>query len=110
MTRPEVNISIKTKMADGERECVFSTNVLKYNIPLQEQILESDTKYVIKWNFDLDGGTINVPENCIFEFNGGKIYNGSIVWNKTKVLNIYGYNILENVEESGIRTTFGGEI
>lgn len=97
-------------MAEGTQSSVFSTTILKYDIPLSEQIVSSNTKYVIKWNFDLETETINVPENCIFEFDGGKISNGSIVWNNTKVLNIYDYTILENVEESGIRTTLGGKI
>jgi len=36
-------------------------------------------KYIIKWDFDLGGQTIKVPKNCILEFDGGSLKNGTII-------------------------------
>lgn len=110
MTVPLININVKTRADASSKTCVFSTVILKYDMPLSEQIISENTKYVVKWNFDLEDGTLNMPENCIMEFDGGKIANGKIVWNDTKVMNLYRYTILEDVVEEGVRTTYGGEI
>ena len=41
-------------------------------------INESNTIYEIKYDFDLNGATINIPENCILKFDGGRIVNGEL--------------------------------
>ncbi len=110
MTVPQVNINVKTRADASSKTCVFSTVILKYDIPLVEQITSENTKYVVKWNFDLENGILAMPENSILEFDGGRISNGKIVWNDTKVMNLYRYTILEDVVEEGVRTTYGGEI
>ncbi len=46
------------------------------NILAQEMINKPNTIYVIKYDFDLNGGTINIPENCTLNFEGGSITNG----------------------------------
>ena len=110
MVVPKVNINVKTRADASSKVCVYSTVVLRYDVPLSEQIISGNTKYKVIWNFDLENGTIQIPENCILEFDGGKISNGKIVWNDTKVMNLYRYTILEDVVEEGLRTTYGGEI
>ena len=110
MTVPVVNIDIRTKVSDGGSSSVYKTVILKYGIPLAEQVTDVNTKYVVKWNFNLKSTTLAIPSGCILDFDGGRISNGTIVWNNTRVLNLCGYTILENVEEEGTRTTFGGEI
>lgn len=110
MTVPVVDIEVRTKASEGVASSVYTTTVLKYNIPLSEQMVTMNTKYVVKWNFDLQSAKLEIPSGCIIEFDGGKFSNGSIEWNNTRVLNLCGYTILEDIEESGVRTTFGGEI
>ena len=44
---------------------------------------KQSTKYIIKYDFDLNGKTINIPEDCTLVFNGGKLKNGIIKLNKT---------------------------
>jgi len=67
----------------------YNTKVLKpnlcckKNILTQEMIACEDMKYVIKWDFDLNGKTITVPNNCILEFDGGTLKNGTIIGQDT---------------------------
>lgn len=105
MATPLVNIAIGTQSDYMEQTCVFSTNILKYSIPLTEQLVRENTKYVVKWNFNLNGNTLQVPANCILEFDGGSISNGTIVWNSTKVVNLYNYPAFNNIQEQGRKQT-----
>ncbi len=45
------------------------------NILTQDMINQPNTIYEIR--YDLNGGTINLPDNCILNFKGGILYNGS---------------------------------
>lgn len=59
--------------------CIIdSTNVLK-----QSDLASVNTKYVIRYNFDLMGEEITVPKGCIIEFDGGSITNGTLICNNT---------------------------
>ena len=49
----------------------------------QDMVSKANVKYVIKWNFDLDGETITIPEGCLIEFDGGSISNGTLVGDDT---------------------------
>lgn len=53
------------------------------NILTQERINIAGTKYIVKWNYDLDGKTITVPEGCLIEFDGGSFCNGTLVGQNT---------------------------
>ena len=48
------------------------------NTLTQEMINEPNTIYEIRYDFDLNGETINIPEGCILKFEGGRIVNGDI--------------------------------
>ena len=47
------------------------------NILTQEMINQPDTIYEIRYDFDLDGAEISIPEGCILKFNGGQIAMGA---------------------------------
>lgn len=68
------------------------------NTLTQSMMKHKDTKYIIKYNFDLNGETITVPENCILEFDGGSLSNGIIVLNNTKIFptfnDLFGNNLI----------------
>lgn len=70
----------------------YTTKVLKanmvngVNILTQLDFTNPNTKYVIKWDFDLKGETIEIPRNCILEFDGGSISNGTIIMNDTQII------------------------
>lgn len=55
------------------------------NLIIQEMIDIPNTKYVIKWDFDLNGTVISIPDNCILEFDGGSFNNGTIVGENTVI-------------------------
>ena len=48
------------------------------NILTQEMVSDSNTIYEIKYDFDLNGATITVPDSSIIKFNGGILRNGTI--------------------------------
>lgn len=53
------------------------------NILTQEMISKSNTRYIIQYDYDLNGQTVNIPENCVLEFEGGSICNGTLNGNST---------------------------
>lgn len=59
------------------------------NILTQEMINEPNTVYEIRYDFDLNGTTINIPEGCILNFKNGSIKNGTINGNNTFVNGYY---------------------
>ena len=63
------------------------------NILSQEMINDSNTIYEIRYDYDLNGTTINIPDNCILKFEGGSLNNGNIQ-NIGKVQNIFKGNAL----------------
>lgn len=101
MAVPVINIAVTTRTNSEEYSYIFATKVLKYGIPLQEQLIDINTKYVVRWCFDLETGSIEIPASCILDFDGGQLSNGHVTWNDTKVHNPYKYEILKNITESG---------
>lgn len=69
------------------------------NILTQDMINKPNTIYEIRYDFDLNGKTVNVPENCILKFEGGSINgdSGVIIFNNTKLTG----NIKTSVTLSG---------
>ena len=59
------------------------------NILTQEMISQANTVYEIRYDFDLSGATINIPENCTLDFQGGSLKNGTLNGNNTKILSDY---------------------
>lgn len=58
------------------------------NVLTQAMINKANTIYVIQYDYDLKEASINIPENCVLNFIGGAIGNGTIIGNKTKVINL----------------------
>ena len=55
------------------------------NILTPIMINQPNTIYEIRYDFDLDGKTIEVPENCVLKFEGGKLDNGTINFSNTQL-------------------------
>ena len=55
------------------------------NLLTQEMINKANTIYIIQYDYDLNGNTIYIPNNCILWFFGGSISNGTLVFNNTLV-------------------------
>lgn len=58
------------------------------NVLTQATINKANTIYVIQYDYDLKEASINIPENSVLNFIGGAIGNGTIIGNKTKVINL----------------------
>lgn len=111
MARSTVNVNVETNNKDTA-EYIFKTVNLRPFIAIENQIQDTDTKYVIKWKFTLST-TLTIPRNCILEFDGGQIIGtGTLVSsnNDTKIVNLYDYNVIGNgVTLSGDFQKFTGE-
>lgn len=55
------------------------------NILTQDMINKSNTVYEVRYDFDLNGETITIPENCVLLFKEGTIKNGTVVLNNTRI-------------------------
>lgn len=56
------------------------------NILMPNMINKSNTIYEIRYDFNLDGEEITIPEGCVLKFNGGILRNGNIYLNNTKLI------------------------
>lgn len=72
--------------------------LLRKNKSFAKQVTRVNTIYVIKHNYDLKGGIVNIPSGCVLRFKGGKITNGSIKLNNTYLKGEKGF---KNVVLSG---------
>ena len=66
-------------------ENAYGYVILRKNQSLLLQLSQTNTIYEIRYKFDLNETTFNVPANCILKFNGGSITNGTLVGNNTKL-------------------------
>jgi hypothetical protein len=55
------------------------------NVLTQAMVGSANTRYIIQYDYDLNGETITVPEGCTLDFQGGSISNGKIIFNDTEL-------------------------
>ena len=55
------------------------------NVLTQAMMNKANTRYIIQYDYDLDGETITVPEDCTLDFQGGSFKNGILKGNRTRV-------------------------
>lgn len=107
-----MNDNIKVGICGCKHRCAppttYKTIILKpncvcgHNTLTQEMLSEKNTKYVIKYDFTLGGERVIVPEECIFEFDGGSLRNGTIVGQDTVFINVGDVDIWgENLTREG---------
>lgn len=65
----------------------------KINSLTQEMFYKENVKYVIEYDFSLLGQTITVPKNCILEFDGGTLSNGTIIGQDTYINDVGGLGV-----------------
>lgn len=76
MGRPNVNINVYGNKSGMTK--TYSTVVLRQTKTVAEQLIDPNTIYEIRYDFDLNGETITVPEDCVLEFKGGSFSNGKL--------------------------------
>lgn len=67
------------------RQYLRKNIVAGQNILTQSMIQWPNTIYIIQYDYDLNGETITIPENCVLDFQGGSLSNGTIVGNGTNL-------------------------
>lgn len=77
--------------------------ILRKGKTFVEQVTKANTIYEVRYDFDLNGAEITIPENCVLKFEGGSFRNGVLKGNKTKILAGY-YDYIFKLD-----VTFGGE-
>lgn len=98
-------LSFKDRVYDSEAGNGYK--ILRKNWVTGVNVLEPDelslehTIYEVRYNFDLQGQTITLPEGCVLLFKGGTLNNGTIVCNYTNIIGI-------NKFEDGGTATFSG--
>ena len=65
----------------------FSSSVVKLSshLPLSRQMVQDNTVYVVRGDFDLQGREVVVPAGCTLRLEGGCIRNGCLVGNDTYI-------------------------
>ena len=58
---------------------------VKKNVLYQDMINKENTIYEIRYDFDLNGQEITIPEGCVLDFQGGSVSNGAIVYSKSVI-------------------------
>ena len=80
MERSNVNWNVGIA---ADKQSTYTSKAVKAGIPFASQVTEPNTKYIIKYDFDLGGEEVTIPEDCILEFDGGSISNGLVFGNDT---------------------------
>lgn len=57
------------------------------NVLTQEMINDANTRYIIQYDYNLNGEEITIPEGCILDFQGGSLNNGTYTYNRPTKIN-----------------------
>lgn len=47
---------------------------------------KQNTRFIVQYDYDLNGATLNVPAGCTIDLNGGSISNGTLALNNTRIV------------------------
>lgn len=104
ITAEDSNLKLKDRAYDeasfsGKGYKILRKNIQDgKNILTQDMINEPNTVYEIRYDFDLNGATINIPEGCVLKFNGGIIKNGNVNGTNTIIDSTGKYQIFQSIE------------
>ena len=59
--------------------------ILRKDMTFASQITQMNTIYEIRYEFDLNGANVSIPDGCVLKFEGGKVKNGSLNVNKASI-------------------------
>lgn len=80
------SVDNKLKFKDRTSDDGMGYVILRKDKTFAEQLTQTNTIYEIRYDFDLNGKEITIPERCVLNFQGGGIENGTITLNKTKII------------------------
>ena len=79
------------------------------NVLTSDMVNEPNTIYEIRYDFDLNGKHINIPEECILIFQGGSLSNGELSGNNTYIAAPL-YHIFKNITLHGSFSNAEGNV
>lgn len=98
-------LSFKDRIYDSEvgkgYKILRKNWVTGVNVLSPDELSLEHTIYEIRYDFDLQGQTVTLPEGCVLLFKGGTVNNGTVVCNYTDIIGI-------NKFEDGGTATFSG--
>lgn len=98
----EANRAYDTSTFSGLGYRILRKNIQSNkNVLTQSMINMPNNVYNIRYDFDLNGATINLPENSILKFEGGSINRGTINGNNTKIVGPLTQIFKNNITISG---------
>lgn len=62
----------------------------------QDMINQANTIYEIRYNFDLNGATITIPENCTLKFRGGKFKGNGTLGGSSVLVDADEYTVFDD--------------
>ena len=75
--------------------------ILRKNKSFAEQVTLQNTIYEIRYDFDLNGAEITIPEGCVLDFQGGSFSNGTIKGANTFIVSNQNNKIFKNIQFNG---------
>jgi len=71
------------------KNLVSNVNILAQDMLYKDEegsrVPNTNTVFVVQYDYDLDGETITIPTGCVLEFDGGSFDNGTITGQNTKI-------------------------
>lgn len=74
-----------------------SVKTVRRNLITPIMISKANTIYEIRYDFDLNGGEIEVPDNCVLKFEGGSFRNGKVTGKNTLLKAVSDYYICKDI-------------
>lgn len=72
---------------EGSKVVYLTPNLVNgKNVLTQDMLSKSNTRYVIQYDYDLNGTEIIIPEGCILDFQGGSFTKGKINFKNTLLI------------------------
>lgn len=87
------------KLADRTAVSGKGYKILRRGVDLQTQFSQENTIYEVRYDYDLNRGTLNIPDKCALKFEGGSLSNGTIKGANSTI--IADYKIFDNVSVEG---------
>ncbi len=110
MAQGSINVNVGGIQYE-EPSATYKRVVLKSNLSFKSQVEGSsnaNSLFIIRWDFDLGGQTVNIPSNCILQFEGGVLGNGTVNLNNTRIWPCYDALTIGDVTITG--TPLGGDV
>ena len=104
--RPYIPGTFRGKGYKILRQNIVTEKRSSSNILIQDMINESNTVYEIRYDFDLGGAEIIVPEGSTLKFEGGCIRNGILVGRKNSSIKATSQKIFSDVKFKGFECIF----